>query len=292
VAEFEFLRAGNSEATEKKALNALFASTSGVLSGLVVTQTTTASGSVLIASGSALVHPSAVSSSLLGNDTSKTLDVFTANPMGGLPRNDIVAFDQITATILAIIGTPNATPTDPTVPATSVALARLRNLASATTIPTAQIDNLIVPTYLRGVPIPAGAWAAYAPTLTSSGTAPTLGTGNTVGNYTQTDKKVDGTAEVLWGVSPTAGTGFYVITVPVAANLHGMADLRVGTITLVKQSTGAQVNADLVMVNATQAKFTYSTGTGTAAIAVSGLTQPWVPANGDVYYAQFSYEAA
>jgi len=151
MAEFEFLRAGNSEATEKKALNALFASASGVLSGLVVTQTSTASGSVLIASGSALVHPSAVSASLLGNDTSKTLDVFTANPVGGLPRNDIVEFDQITASIIVHVGVPNATPTDPTVPNTSVALARLRHAASATTIPTAKIDTLIVPTTLRGV---------------------------------------------------------------------------------------------------------------------------------------------
>ena len=171
MTEFEFLRAGNSEATEKKALNALFDPASGVLSGLVVTQTSTASGSVLIASGSALVHPSAVSASLLGNDTSKTLDVFTANPVGGLPRNDIVAFDQITASILAITGTPNATPTDPTVPATSVALARLRHAASATTIPTAKIDTLIVPTYLRGTTPDDTGWIA-----------PALGTGWSVYN--------------------------------------------------------------------------------------------------------------
>ena len=169
MAEYEYLRAGNSEATEKKALNALFDPATGVLSGLVVTQTTTASGSVLIASGSALVHPSAVSASLLGNDTSKTLDVFTANPVGGLPRNDIVAFDQITASIAAIIGVPNATPTDPTVPATSVALARLRHLSpggiGATTIPTAQIDQLAVPTYLRGTTPDDTGW--IAPSLAS-----------------------------------------------------------------------------------------------------------------------------
>jgi len=62
--------------------------------------------------------------------------------MGGLPRNDIIAFDSITTAIVPITGTPNATPTDPTVPATSVALGRLRHAASATTIPTAKIDNL------------------------------------------------------------------------------------------------------------------------------------------------------
>ena len=79
------------------------------------------------------------------------MDIFTANPVGGLPRNDIVVFDSVTKLISVIVGTPNATPTDPTVPATAVLLARLRNLASATTIPTAQIDNLIVATTLRGL---------------------------------------------------------------------------------------------------------------------------------------------
>ena len=187
----------------------------------------------------------------------------------------------------------SSSPVAPVIPAGAIELGRNTMTSAATS--TASAGNTITQSApvaaLRGTETP-GAWAAYTPALTSSGTAPTLGTGNTVGNYTQTGKKVDGTTEVLWGVSPTAGTGFYVITMPVAANLHGMADLRVGTITLIKQSTGAQVNADLVMVNATQAKFSYSTGTGTAAIAVSGITQPWVPANGDVYYAQFSYEAA
>jgi hypothetical protein len=159
--EFQYLDGGNSEIMDMQAEAYLYASSgttgiaaSGVIEGLVVTQTGTASGSVLIAAGACINQASlGQGGSRLINPSQKTLDIFTANPMGGLPRNDIVAFDQITATILAIIGTPNATPTDPTVPATSVALARLRNLASATTIPTAQIDNLIVATTLRGIPV-------------------------------------------------------------------------------------------------------------------------------------------
>ena len=155
MAEFEYHNAGNSEGQEKEAFSRLFAQSGGlavdgVLDGLVVTQTTTASGSVLIAFGSAVCQPNMTTGmSLLVCDSQKTLDVFTANPMGGLPRNDIVVFDSLTATIMAIIGVANATPTDPTVPTTALALARLRNLASATTIPTAQIDSLIVPTALR-----------------------------------------------------------------------------------------------------------------------------------------------
>ena len=158
MATYEYHNAGNSEAQEKVALSRLFApdpdgvrAATGVLGGLVVSQTATASGSVHIVSGSAVVHPTMyVGASLLVNDSGMDLDIFTTNPMGGLPRNDIVVFDSLTATIMVIVGTPNATPTDPTVPATAEALARLRNLASATTIPTAQIDQLQVPTALLG----------------------------------------------------------------------------------------------------------------------------------------------
>jgi len=172
MSEFEYHNTGNSEAQEKGALSQLFAQSgawmaaTGVLSGLAVTQAPTANGTVLIASGSAVVQPTITAgASLLVNPSQKTLDVFTANPMGGLARNDIIEFDSLTALISVRVGVPNATPTDPTVPATSVALARLRNLASATTIPTAQIDSLQVATtvrgaigansYANGVPIPA-----------------------------------------------------------------------------------------------------------------------------------------
>ena len=164
MATYEYHNAGNSEAQEKVALSRLFApdpdgvrAATGVLGGLVVSQTATASGSVHIVSGSAVVHPTMyVGASLLVNDSGMDLDIFTTNPMGGLPRNDIVVFDSLTATIMVIVGTPNATPTDPTVPATSVALARLRHLSpggiGATTIPTAQIDDLIVATTLAPAP--------------------------------------------------------------------------------------------------------------------------------------------
>ena len=159
MAEFQYLKGGNSEVQDMQAEAYLYASSgtvgiaaTGVIDGLVVTQALTANGTVLIGTGACINQASlGQGGSRLINPSQKTLDIFTANPMGGLPRNDIVVFDSITATIIALIGTPNATPTDPTVPNTAVALARLRNLASATTIPTAQIDNLIVATTLRGL---------------------------------------------------------------------------------------------------------------------------------------------
>lgn len=197
MTEFEYLNAGNTEAQDKLATAFLMSQVStgkastGVLTGLGVTQTGTASGSVQIAAGAGVVQSLVTDgASVLVNDTLKTLDIFTANPVGGLPRNDIVVFNALTPAIEAIIGTPNAVPTDPTVPATSLPLARLSHAASATTIPTAKITSLITKTSLfgaadesfkiRGVPM-AGAsttkagkrahWGVATFNTTGSGTA-------------------------------------------------------------------------------------------------------------------------
>jgi hypothetical protein len=162
MAEFERLHAGNSEVQEKQAVAFDYAQTAtaglvvtGVLTGLVVTQTTTASGSVVIAAGAGVIGSSVgagVSEPV--NPGAVTLDVFTANPVGGLPRNDIIVWDSATRLLAVVVGTPNATPTDPTVANTKLALARLRHAASATTIPLAKIDDIRIFTGLRGTPIP------------------------------------------------------------------------------------------------------------------------------------------
>ena len=157
----EYHNGGNAEADEKQGLAALLAQSSpgiaitGVLYGLAVTQTATASGSVQISQGAGVVQASLTSGASLLTNPAPTLDVFTANPMGGLPRYDIVAFDALTATVKVFVGTPNATPTDPTVPNTALKLFRLRNGANATTIPNANMDDLRVYTRLAGTDVPA-----------------------------------------------------------------------------------------------------------------------------------------
>jgi hypothetical protein len=160
VTVFELHNAGNTEAQQKAGLAYLLAQVStgkaamGVLSGLVVSQTATASGSVQVAAGGAVAQAAVLDgASLLVNDSTATIDVFTANPMGSLPRNDIIVFDAATLSLRVIVGAPNATPTDPTVPTSAVKLARLRNAASATTIPTSAIDDLRVYTSLAGATI-------------------------------------------------------------------------------------------------------------------------------------------
>ena len=168
--------------------------TDGVLTGLGVTQTATASASVLVAKGAGIVQTTVLAGAIpLVLDTDLTLDVLTANPVGGLARNDLVVFDSATITgggggVRVIVGTPNASPTDPTLPSSAIPLARLRHAASATTVPTAKIDNLRVgiaawgsadeSNRIRGVPF-AGAsvtkaakrlhWGAYSGTTDGSG---------------------------------------------------------------------------------------------------------------------------
>jgi hypothetical protein len=122
----------------------------GVLSGLSVSQDTTASASVLVSAGAGVVQDTVGNGAVpLVNNTQKTLDVLIANPVGGTPRNDIVVFDAATTDnptgtggLRVVVGIPNAVPTDPTVPATAIRLARIRNAASATTVPASAIDDL------------------------------------------------------------------------------------------------------------------------------------------------------
>lgn len=155
MTEYKAAVSGEAEATWRQFLSYLFrqdttgVTTDGVMGGLAVAQTTTASSAVLIGLGSAVVQDSLLNgvSPLISNAV-KTLDVLTANPMGATPRNDLIVFDAATVSLAVIVGVPNAVPTDPTVPATAVPLARLRHAASATTIPAAKIDDLRVVTSL------------------------------------------------------------------------------------------------------------------------------------------------
>lgn len=144
----EYHNGGNQEVDEKIGVSALFTQSApgiaytGTLFGLQVTQTATASGSVQIGMGAGVVQGSLTAGASLLTNPAPTLDIFTANPVGALPRYDIVVFDAITATVTAIIGTASATPNDPTVPNTALKLARIRNVANATSIDAAHIDDL------------------------------------------------------------------------------------------------------------------------------------------------------
>lgn len=149
MATFKAAAAGESEQQWRQYLAYLHDQTSvglattGVMAGLVVAQTTTASASVTVSSGAGVVQDAALSgASPLVSTTSVTLDVLGASPMGATPRNDIVVFDLTTVSLLVIAGAPAAVPSDPSYSSTQIPLARLRHAASATTVPAAKIDDI------------------------------------------------------------------------------------------------------------------------------------------------------
>ena len=157
MAWFEFHNAGNSEAQQLQATSFLFAQTAagkaatGVLSGFAVSQTTTAGPSVVVSAGAGVVQAATLNgASLVGDVQDTTLDVLTGSPMGAVPRNDLVVADQATGSIRVIVGSPNVTPTDPSVPSSAIKLARIRNAANATSVPSSAIDDLRVFTQLAG----------------------------------------------------------------------------------------------------------------------------------------------
>jgi hypothetical protein len=169
VTEWKTAAAGESEAQFRQFLSYLFAQSStgvastGVVDGLAVAQTATAGTAVVIGRGAAVVQSSLTSGAApLVSNADKTIDILTASPMGGLPRYDLIIFNADTAAIEAVIGTPNAAPTDPNVSANHVKLARIRNAASATSIPNSAIDDLRVFTRLSGT---SQGWQDYNPVL-------------------------------------------------------------------------------------------------------------------------------
>jgi hypothetical protein len=68
-----------------------------------------------------------------------------------------------------------------------------------------------------------GSWTSYTPVLTASTTNPTLGTGSTViGSYAQIKNVVIYRFYIGFGTSGVnAGSGFYYVSLPVAANQFG-----------------------------------------------------------------------
>lgn len=201
MSEFKGFAAGSTEAQVLQTLAYMFKpapgagspgfAQSGVIAGLAVSQTATASGSVVVGAGMGVVQASVTAgASPLVSNADKTVDVFTGSPMGALPRYDLVVFDSATAAIVVLPGTPNASPTDPSFAPWQLPLARIRNAANATTIPTSAIDDLRVTISLN---VPDGSKSqVITPVYTN-----TAGESLSIG---------DGTITGRWRVSGT-GTG-------------------------------------------------------------------------------------
>jgi hypothetical protein len=127
-----------------------------------------------------------------------------------------------------------------------------------------------------------GSWLSYTPTLTASGTNPTLGTGSTVaGKYQQDGKTVFGWAKIVFGTTGmAAGTGAYKVSLP-------------STVLDVATAIGSGF-----LVDVSAYRFTPVSIIGTGSMVWAGTSDvvtnasPWTWAASDEIYIQFRYEGA
>lgn len=176
----------------------------GVLPGpsparLQVQQTTTASSSVQVIWGVAVVQDVRTDGVVpLVSNSTKTINVLGPNPMGALPRNDLVVFDAVVGAIVVVTGTPNASPADPVPTNSHLKLARIRHAANATTVPSSAIDDLR--TYTRmNVAVPDVTDSDWVNISVASGKAGQSGSNPQV-------RKVGNQVFTRWGWSSTGLT--------------------------------------------------------------------------------------
>lgn len=162
MADWKAFFSAESEAQFRQFWSFMFAQDSvglasdGVLQGLGVSQQTSASKFVDVGIGCGLVQDSTSNGvSPIVNGSVKAVDVLNTDVAESNPRNDLIVYDSSTSTVHKIKGTAAATPTDPTVPATAVKLARVRVKSAATyagteVVAAADIDDLRVYTSLFG----------------------------------------------------------------------------------------------------------------------------------------------
>lgn len=186
MSEFKGFAAGSSEAQVLQTLSYLFKqqvggapgfAIAGVVAGLGVSQTATASGSVVVGSGMGVLQSTVTSGMApLVSNADKTVDVLGASPMGSLPRIDVIVFKQSTASIEVIVGTPNASPVANPAAASELQLAQINHAANATTVPTSAITDLRVFTTLN-VP-DAAQWQTIASPVFTNTAGESLSIGN------------------------------------------------------------------------------------------------------------------
>ena len=129
------------------------------------------------------------------------------------------------------------------------------------------------------------AWNTWTPALTAQTVNPTLGTGSSqTGRWGQVNKIVTGQGRIKFGTAGTAaGTGFYLVSLPTAAQAATSGPC--GTVYITDGGANARVGV-LIMATTTTCTIRYDAG------ALVTNAAPWAwGANGEINYS-FTYEAA
>jgi hypothetical protein len=132
-------------------------------------------------------------------------------------------------------------------------------------------------------------WQSYTPTLTGSGSNPTLGSGSSAtGRYQRNGKTITGRADILFGSSGVAaGTGQYIISLPVAAAVP--LPRAMGTAILFDSSAGLFYTG-VVYQGTTASNARVALNNNASLVASTGT--PFTEAANDQFWLEFAYEAA
>jgi hypothetical protein len=138
------------------------------------------------------------------------------------------------------------------------------------------------------------AWTGWTPALTASTTNPTLGTSSTAsGRYLRVNKFVVCDFQIIFGTSPTAGSGTYYISLPVTAATSKPYKW-IGSCNIKDSSTG-NIGGPLALGlpnDGTKVRIVYPSAwpTGTSTEVTHAV--PWTWAAGDELNGWALFEAA
>lgn len=139
----------------------------------------------------------------------------------------------------------------------------------------------------NGVVTCSNTWTSYTPAWTSTGTAPALGNGTSVGGYIQYGELVSVWGKITFGSTSTFGTGTYRLSLPVTADTAMVAAF--GPVYLRDAATADYIGVGVLVTGGTF---------GVNGLAGSGTNTVWTPtspvtlANLDSITWSFSYQAA
>jgi hypothetical protein len=130
-------------------------------------------------------------------------------------------------------------------------------------------------------------WTTYNPTLTSSGTAFSLGNGTISGRYTQAGSLVWVHVKVTMGSTTTFGTGFYRVTLPVAPDV----DEQIGAVAF-DNSSGLRYPGQAWIITSSTSGDNMRIAIGSGSTSGLGATSPFTWASSDVLLLNGCYKAA
>ncbi|MEU5197294.1 hypothetical protein AB0G86_25135 [Streptomyces scabiei] len=149
-------------------------------------------------------------------------------------------------------------------------------------------DLTVTGNFLGATNVNTGAWTAFTPTWTSSGTAPALGNGVLVGRYQRVGRTITCHINLIPGSTSTFGTGNYSFALPATSANQGCS--YVGNAHLLG---AARWNGQTVISpNSTTVSPFFPSNSSTTTTAFMTSTVPEAFGNGDQLRMTFQYEAA